>query len=159
MKILSSSLQGYTNTQSSTIGWKEICCSKSTTGLYERTTMLRLSIASGNPEFYFTVLYDSSISNGNIGIGGVAAGLASFAKGFRILTTGVIEIPLNNSACNFDTGYNNYNIVDTQHIDSYPNTGYIDFKTAFSNTYTILNNQIYLSVYSERIDLITLSCL
>jgi len=156
MKILSKSLQGYTNTQSSTIGWKEICCSKSTTAINQQINTLRLNIATGNPEFYFTVFTDSNISNGNIGFYGAASGNENYVRGFKVTTGGIISIP--GGAVDNVFYAQSGNLVDFPWSRYITDTGNIYFRTGNSNAYSIVNTQIYLSVYSERIDLITLTC-
>ena len=156
MKILSGSLQGYTGTQSSTIGWKEICCSRSTTAVNQVTNILRLNITTGNPEFYFTIFTESNISNGNIGFYGAASGVQGNIKGFKVTTGGVISIPA--GAVDIIPYAQSNNLVDFAFPGYTTDTGDIYFRTGNSNNYSIVNTQIYLSVYSERIDLITLSC-
>lgn len=157
MKILSNSLQGYTNTQSSTIGWKEICCSRSTTAINQQTNMLRLNITTGNPEFYFTVFTDSNISNGNIGVYGAASGAIGHVRGFKVTTGGVLSIP--GGAVDIISYAQSGNLTDSPWPNYITDTGNIYFRTGNSNVYSIVNTQIYLSVYSERIDLITLTCI
>jgi len=156
MRLLSGSLQGYTGTQSSTIGWKEICCSRSTTAQNQSTAMLRLSISTGNPEFYFIVFTDDSISNGSIGFYGAASGFISRSRGFKITTTGDISIPA--GACDFVSYAQGWNLVSYPWPGTLLGTRSIDFRTGNSSDYSIVNTQMNLSVYSERIDLITLSC-
>jgi len=156
MKILSSSLQGYTNTQSSTIGWEEMCCSRSTTAQSQQTPILRLSIAAGNPEFYFTTFVDSSFSHGSIGFYGAASGFESYARGFKVTTAGDVSLP--GGACDFNYNYGNWNLLGFPAVRHVTGTRYIDFRTGNSSDYSIVNTQMYLSVYSERIDLITLTC-
>jgi hypothetical protein len=156
MRLLSNSLQGYTNTQSSTIGWKEICCSKSSTAIQQQINTIRLNIASGNPEFYFTTFTDGSISNGNIGVYGAASGAIGHIRGFKVTTGGVISIP--GGAVDIVFYASNNNLVDFPWPGYTTDTGNIYFRTGNSDNYSIVNTQIYLSVYSERIDLITLSC-
>jgi len=156
MKILSTPLQGYTNTQSSTIGWKEICCSKSSTAIQQQINTIRLRITTGNPEFYFTVFVESNISNGNIGFYGAASGVKGDIRGFKVSTSGVISIPA--GAVDIVSYSQSNNLVDFPFPGYTTDTGNIYFRTGNSNNYSIVNTQIYLSVYSERIDLITLSC-
>lgn len=155
MRLLSQSLQGYSNTQSSTIGWKEICCSKSTTATNQVLPVVRLSITAGNPEFYFTVFTDDSISNGNFAVYGAASGAISRVRGFKVTTGGVISIP--GGACDFISYAQNWNLLNAPWPGYLASTGYIDFRTGNSGDYSVVNTQMYLSVYSERIDLITLS--
>jgi hypothetical protein len=156
MKILSNSLQGYTNTQSSTIGWKEICCSKSTTAINQQINTLRLNITTGNPEFYFTVFTDGNISNGNIGFYGAASGAIGHIRGFKVTTGGIISIP--GGAVDIVSYAQSANLADFPWPNYITDTGNIYFRTGNSNAHSIVNTQIYLSVYSERIDLITLTC-
>jgi hypothetical protein len=158
MKILSNSLQGYTNTQSSTIGWKEICCSKSTTAQSQQIPIITLSIASGNPEMYLTTFTDSMIAHQSIGFYGAASGTIGHVKGFRVTTAGVIDIPSGNGACDFVSYAQAWNFVDFPWPGTVTGTRFINFRTGNSNNYSVLNTQMYLSVYSERIDLITLTC-
>lgn len=157
MKILSNSLQGYTNTQSSTIGWKEICCSKSSTAQNQQINTIRLNIASGNPEFYLTTFTDGNISNGNIGLYGAASGAIGHMRGFKVTTGGVISIP--GGAVDIVSYTQGWNLVDFPWPNYITDTGNIYFRTGYSTSYSIINTQIYLSVYSERIDLITLTCI
>jgi len=156
MKILSNSLQGYTNTQSSTIGWKEICYSKSSTAVNQQINTIRLNIASGNPEIYLTTFADGNISNGNIGFYGAASGAIQHIRGFKVTTGGVISIP--GGAVDIVSYAQSGNLVDFPWTGYNTDTGNIYFRTGNSNNYSIVNTQIYLSVYSERIDLITLTC-
>jgi len=156
MRLLSNSLQGYTGTQSSTIGWKEICCSRSTTAQNQVTNILRLNITTGNPEFYFTVFTDGSISNGSIGFYGAASGAIGHIRGFKVSTSGVISIP--GGAIDIVSYAGSNNLTDFPWPGYTTDTGNIYFRTGNSSAYSIVNTQIYLSVYSERIDLITLSC-
>ena len=156
MKILSNSLQGFTNTQSSTIGWKEICCSKSTTAQNQQTNMLRLNITTGITEFYFTVFTDSTISNGNIGFYGAASGAIGNIRGFKVTIGGVISIP--GGAVDVVSYAQGGNLSDYPWPGYTTDVGNIYFRTGNSSSYSIVNTQIYLSVYSERIDLITLTC-
>jgi len=157
MKLLASSLQGYTNTQSSTIGWKEISCSKSTTAQNQAINFLKLSITAGNPEFYFTIFTDENVCNGSVGFYGAATGVIGRIKGYKVNTSGIIS----SDAAMVDlipyaTGWN---LVSYPWPGTATDAGNLYFKTSSSSDYSIVHTHINLSVYSERIDLITLSCI
>jgi hypothetical protein len=155
MKILSGSLQGYTNTQSSTIGWKEICCSKTSTAQFQSIPTIRLNIATGNPEFYFTTYLESCISNGNIGFYGPASGQIQHVRGFKVATNGVVSIP--GGAVDIIPYAQSWNLIDFPYSSYSTDTRNVYFNSR-SSEYSTVNTQMCLSVYSERIDLITLTC-
>jgi hypothetical protein len=152
MKINNQSLQGYTATQSSTIGWKDCSCGKSTTTTSQNLGCLQLSIASSNPEFFFTTFQDEMVTNNS----GADIRAIGWTIGWRVNTSGVIDNPTGNGACNF---------IHTQYSTDAGNTdwSYWDVTTRTitwrtSSTAAIATTIQRVLVYSERIDLITLSC-
>jgi hypothetical protein len=152
MRINNKSLQGYTATQSSTIGWKDCACGKSGTSSYQNLGCLQLAISSGNPEFYFTTFQEEMVSNNS----GADIRYIGWTMGWRVNTSGTIDNPTGNGACNFipmqystDAGSTDWSYWDIS-------TRAITWRASSSAaTSTTIQRVI---VYSERIDLITLSC-
>jgi hypothetical protein len=152
MKLLSQVLQGYTATQSSTIGWKECVCGKSGTASFQNLGCLQLSIASGNPEFYFTTFQEETVTNNS----GSDIRYIGWTMGWRVTTSGAIDNPTGNGACNFvPFQYEAYTgSTDWAYWDIGTRT--ITWRaSSFSAISTTIQR---VMVYSERIDLITLSC-
>ncbi len=154
MKLLGTQLHGYTAAQSSTIGWKENCCGKTVNTSNNTTGMLRLTVANGNPEFFFSTLQEEVVTNNN----GYDIKHISWAMGWRVNTSGGIDNPNGNGAANFipfqlDWLSGNINwaywTVGTRTIT------WNTTSSSSSSTTTIHR----VMVYSERIDLITLSCI
>lgn len=153
MKLLGTQLHGYTATQSSTIGWKENCCGKSV-GAYTTTGMLRLTVASGNPLFYFSTLQEEMVTNNN----GTDIRHISWAMGWRVQTNGAIDNPNGNGAANFIPFQLSWNEGSTDWAYWSVGTRTITWNTASASTSS--STTIHrVMVYSERIDLITLSCI
>jgi hypothetical protein len=152
MKILNRELQGYTATQSSTIGWKDCSCGKSGTATYQDLGCLQLAIASGNPEFYFTTFQEETVTNNS----GADVRYIGWTTGWRVNTSGTIDNPTGNGACYF---------APYQYVTDGGNTdwSYWDITTRAitwraSSSAAISTTIQRVIVYSERIDLITLSC-
>ena len=152
MRLLNQQLQGYTAAQSSTIGWKECVCGKSGTSSYQNLGCLQLSISGGNPEFYFTTFQEEHVTNN----GGSDIRFIGWTIGWRVQSSGAIDNPTGNGACNFvqiqyeaNTGSTDWSYWDV-------GTRTITWRASSSAaTSTTLQR---VMVYSERIDLITLSC-
>lgn len=152
MKLLSQSLQGYTATQSSTIGWKECVCGKSGTGAYQNLGCLQLTVAAGNPEFFFTTFQEEMVSaNSDDDIRYIG-----WTKGWRVNTSGGIDNPTGNGACDFVPLQREYNTNVTDW--SYWDVGTRTITWRASSSAAISTTIHRVMVYSERIDLITLSC-
>lgn len=149
-----SEFQIYTATQSSTIGWKEISCSKVVSSNYNDVATVRLAIASGNPEIFFTTSHEQVVMRNNT----EAYRSINFTKGWRCNTGGTIDNPTGNGACDFVAWQLAWN--DGCMDWGYWNLGtrYIDFKIN-SGCAAPVTSVITVLVYSERKDLITLSCL
>lgn len=152
MKLLSQQLQGYTAAQSSTIGWKECVCGKSGTGSFQSLGSLQLSIAGGNPEFYFTTFQEETVMNNN----GGDIRFIGWTMGWRINTSGGIDNPTGNGACNFIPTQFEINAGSTDW--SYWDVGTRTITWRASSASAISTTIHRVMVYSERIDLITLSC-
>ena len=157
MKLLSSSLQGYSNTQSSTIGWKEISCSKSTTAQNQVINFLKLSITTGNPEFYFITFTDESVSHGSVGFYSAANGIIGKVKGYKVNTAGIISS--DGAMVDLIPYAQGWNLVSYPWSSTTTDAGNLYFRTANSSDYSIVHTHVNLCVFSERIDLITLSCI
>jgi hypothetical protein len=152
MRINNQSLQGYTATQSSTIGWKDCACGKSGTSSYQNLGCLQLAIASGNPEFYFTTFQEETVTNNS----GADIRHIGWTMGWRVQSNGVVDNPTGNGACNF---------IPVQYATDYGSTdwSYWDVGTRTitwraSSSAAVSTTVQRVIVYSERIDLITLSC-
>lgn len=152
MKLLNQSLQGFTATQSSTIGWKDCACGKSGTSSYQNLGSLQLSIAGGNPEFYFTTFQEEMVSNNS----GADIRFIGWTMGWRVNTSGGVDNPNGNGACNFipiqyatDSGSTDWSYWDV-------GTRTITWRASSSAATSTTIQRVV--VYSERIDLITLSC-
>jgi hypothetical protein len=152
MRINNQSLQGYTATQSSTIGWKDCACGKSGTSSYQNLGCLQLAIASGNPEFYFTTFQEEMVSNNS----GADIRHIGWTTGWRVNTSGTIDNPTGNGACYFipyqydtDSGNTDWSYWDIT-------TRAITWRASSSAAISTTVQRVI--VYSERIDLITLSC-
>jgi hypothetical protein len=159
MKLLSQQFQGYSNAQSSTVGWKEICCSKSTTAKNQVISFLRLSVTTGNPEFAFTVFTHINFFNENISTTPRGIGNRSNVIGYRINTSGIIDNPTDSGAVNTSAFGNQWDLVETAFPTIVINTNNIEYRTYSTNNYIGISTMITLSVFSDRIDLITLSCI
>ncbi len=152
MKLLSQQLHGATATQSATIGWKEISCSR-TVGSYSATGTLRLTVASGNPLFYFTTLQEGFTANNS----GWGTRFIGWTKGWRVQTSGAIDNPTGNGACDFIPRQLEWNAGSIDWAFWTVGTRTITWNTC--NCATSSSTTIHrVMVYSERIDLITLSC-
>jgi hypothetical protein len=143
---LKTQLQGITAGQSSTIGWKECVCSKTNS-----TTNLRLTVSGGNPEFYFTTFQEEMLSDTN------GAGMTSIAWtiGWRVNTSGGIDNPTGNGACNFIPWQKSWNNSGWDWSFWDVATSTITWRSSGGATINTIHRVL---VYSERIDLITLSC-
>lgn len=154
MKLLSQQLHGATATQSSTVGWKEICCGRTVYTSNTATGTLRLTVASGNPLFYFSTLHEEFVTNNS----GYDMRQIGWAMGWRVNTSGGIDNPNGNGAANFVPTQMEWLAGNTTWAGWTVGTGTITWNTAAnstSNSTTIHR----VMVYSERIDLITLSCI
>jgi hypothetical protein len=152
MKLLSSELYGYTATQSSTIGWKEYVCGKSGTATYQHLGSLRLTIASGNPEFYFTTFQEETVTNNS----GADIRYIGWAIGWRVNTSGTIDNPTGNGACNFVPYQFEYSTGNTDW--SYWDLATRTLTWRASSSAAVSTTIHHVMVYSERIDLISFSC-
>jgi hypothetical protein len=152
MRLLSQQLRGITATQSSTRGWKEIVCGKSNGGSYQSTGLLQLSIAGGNPEFYFTTFQDETVTNNN----GDDLRYIGFTYGWRCQSNGSIDNPTGNGACNFVPTQQEWNAESTDW--SYWDVGNRTITWRASSAAATSTTIQHVMVYSERIDLITLTC-
>jgi hypothetical protein len=152
MRLLGPQLQGITRTQSSTIGWKECACGKANSGGFQTTGLLQLSIAGGNPEFYFTTLQEESVT----AINDDDLRYIGFTYGWRVQSNGAIDNPTGNGACNFVSIQQEYsaNVTDWSYWDIGTRT--ITFRA--SSASGVSTTIQHVQVYSERIDLITLTC-
>lgn len=153
MRINNQSLQSYTATQSSTRGWKDCSCGKSGTTSYQNLGSLRLTIADGNPEFYFTTFQDETVTNN----GGADIRFIGWTMGWRVNTGGGIDNPTGNGACNYvqrqaewNSGNTNWSFWDVA-------TRTITWRASSAAATSTTIHRVM--VYSERIDLITLSCI
>lgn len=152
MKLLAPQLQGYTANQSSTIGWKSISCAKNIAA-NSVTGCLRITIASGNPLFYFTVFQEEWVTESN----GAGQKYIGWTKGYRIQTSGAIDNPTGNGACNFIPFQLSANDGNINWAYETVGTRTITWNTTNSGVATSTIH--FVTVFSERIDLITLSCL
>lgn len=150
MRLLNQQLQGFTATQSTQRGWKEATFSRTITTSYTTVTMGTLTIANGNPEFAFTYWDEQIIINNN----NAAFQSITFLQGRTVNTSGTIYdhgAQVNTNYTN--TGWNNsggdwsYNSQGTRVLNIRASSN------GWSNA-TIIKN---IRVWSERIDLITLS--
>jgi hypothetical protein len=152
MRLLSQQLHGITRTQSATIGWKEIVCGKSNGGGYQSTGLLQLSIAGGNPEFYFTTFQDETVTANNTD----DMRYIGFTYGWRVQSNGVIDNPTGNGACSFVSFQTEWNAESTDW--SYWDIGSRTITFRASSASQVSTTIQHVMVYSERIDLITLTC-
>lgn len=152
MRLLNRQLHGITATQSATNGWKECVCGKSGTGSYQSLGCLRLEIAAGNPEFYFSTLQEETVTNNN----GADIRWIGFSHGWRVQSNGVIDNPTGNGAANFVTYQLEFNAGSTDW--SYWDIGNRTITWRASSSAAVSTTIQRVMVYSERIDLITLYC-
>lgn len=152
MKLLSQQLYGRTAAQSSTIGWKECVCGKSGTGTFQHLGNLQLGIAGGNPEFYFTTFQESTVTSNS----GDDLRNISFVYGWRVNTGGGIDNPSGNGAASFVGYQREWNAESTDW--SYWDLGTRTITWRASSASVVSTTIQRVSVYSERIDLITLYC-
>lgn len=152
MKLLNQQLRGYTATQSSTIGWKECACGKSGTGTYQHLGNLQLSIAGGNPEFYFTTFQEAFVTSNS----GDDLRNIEFVYGWRVNTGGTIDNPSGNGAANFVGYQREWNAESTDW--AYWDIGTRTITWRATSSAAVATTIQRVMVYSERIDLITLSC-
>jgi hypothetical protein len=152
MRLLNRQLQGITATQSATVGWKECACGKANGGAYQSTGLLQLSIAGGNPEFYFTTLQEESVT----AINDDDLRYIGFTHGWRVNTGGSIDNPTGNGAANFVSIQQEFsgNVTDW----SYWDIGNRTITWRASSAAGVSTTIQHVQVYSERIDLITLTC-
>jgi len=152
MKLIGNqALMGYTATQNSQRGWKEISCSKSMTSGYTTTNTISISIAGGNPEFFFTIYHeywggvtDASIhlARGDVYCFGVGTdgnlyqhgAMAAFNYYFYSWNSGIPSPTTNTS---------NRQLNITSRTQDYGNVRHV--------------HQLY--IFSDRIDLITPTCI
>lgn len=150
MKLLNKNLHGFTATQSTQRGWKEITLSTTITTSYTTVTIGTLTIANGNPEFAFTIWDEQiNINNSNAGYQTI-----TFLRGHTVNTSGNLfdhGAQVNTNYTN--TGWNNsggdwsYNSGGTRVLNIRASSN------GWSNATIIKNTR----VWSERIDLITLT--
>lgn len=152
MKLLNKQLHGYTANQSSTIGWKEISCGKSGTSSFQNLGCLQLSIAGGNPEFYFTTFQEEMLCSNS----GDDIRVISFVYGWRVNTSGGIDNPSGNGAASFVGFQYEWNAESTDWAYWDIGTRTITWRASSSSAISTTIQRVM--VYSERIDLITLSC-
>lgn len=152
MKLLSSQLHGFTATQSSTRGWKEIVCGKSGTGSYQHLGCLQLSIASGNPEFYFTTFQEETVTSNS----GDDMRCIGWTMGWRVNTGGGVDNPTGNGACNFIFPQMEWNAESTDWSLWDVGTRTVTWRASSASVTSTTIHRVM--VYSDRIDLITLSC-
>lgn len=152
----SGTLQGYAATQSSTAGWKEICCTKVMTTSYTTTATVRLDVTSGNPDLQMTVFWTWQ-----------AAGTSSAncwwwgqIFGYRCLTNGTPDNPTGNGAvgdARFIETYYNGGSSDINTPTTTFSTRRIDFNSRTGNIANV-NYTHHIRVFSGRIDQVSLSC-
>lgn len=152
MKLLSQQLHGYTAAQSSTIGWKECTCGKSTSGSYQQLGNLRLTVSGGNPEFYFTTFQEETVTNNN----GADIRYIGWTMGWRVNTSGGIDNPSGNGAANFIPLQLEWNSGSTDWAYWDIATRTITWRATSAAAVATTIQRVM--VYSERIDLITFSC-
>jgi hypothetical protein len=152
MQLLNRQLQGITATQSGNIGWKECVCGKANGGGFQTTGLLQLSIAGGNPEFYFTTLQEQSVT----AIFDDDLRYIGFTHGWRVQSNGSIDNPTGNGAANFVSIQQEFsaNVTDW----SYWDVGNRTITWRASSASGVSTTIQHVQVYSERIDLITLTC-
>ncbi len=152
MKLLKNeALLGYTQTQNSQRGWKEISCTKLMNSGYSTVNTISLTIASGNPETYFIVYWEyfnSVIDNGQ-----------HFAradcKGYGFNTSGgLIDHP---AMANFNYYFYSWNASGVLSPSTNNSTRTLNF-TSRTTDYGNVRHVHQIYVFSERIDLITLTC-
>lgn len=155
MKLLrNTALQGYSATQSSQRGWKEINCFKDVNSGSSTINTVRLDISAGNPEFYFLVHWEWSIFATAFGDGTYFEGSQ---WGFRVQSNGTIDNPTGNGAVGgaayFSNGWQGGMLGPTF---TYA-TRQLTFTSRTSDKWVRMAHQLY--IFSDRIDLITPVCI
>ncbi len=141
---------GYSATQNSQRGWKEINCSKSMTSGYSTVNTISLNIAAGNPQFYFMVYHEYWGSVTDYGIH-LARG---DAYGWGVNTDG--SLFQHGAMANFNYYFYSWN----SGIPS-PTTNTATRQlniTSRTQDYGNVRHVHQLYIFSDRIDLITPTC-
>ncbi len=152
MKLLKNeALLGYTQTQNSQRGWKEINCSKVTNAGYTTVNTVSITIANSNPQFYFLVYWEY--------FGSVIDSDRHFAradcKAWGVDTSG--NVTYNGAGAEFNYyffAWNNSGMLSPSNNTSTRTLNFTSRTTDYGNMRHI--HQLY--VFSERIDLVTLTC-
>lgn len=155
MQLKSKELQLYTATQSSTRGWKDCACSKTVSSSYTNVGNLQLTVANGNPSLrFFTFQEEFCTDNNGAGMMYIGWTMGWTCDG----SNGAINNPTGNGACNFipvQQSWNNSGSLDWSFWDVGTRTITWRSSSQASSSVNVIQR---VMVYSERIDLITLSC-
>jgi hypothetical protein len=144
-------LLGYTQTQNSQRGWKEINCSKEMNSGYSTVNTVSLTVANGNPEFYFIVYWEYFLAVSNAAVHFARAD--AYGYGFNT-SGGLITHPAMAAFNYYFWGWNGSGIISPSNNNS---TRVLNF-TSRTTDYGSVRHVHQLYVFSERIDLITLTC-
>ncbi len=152
MKLFkNTALEGYSATQSSQRGWKEISCTKLMNSGYSTVNTVSLTIASGNPETYFMVYWEYF----NCPIDSAQHFARGDCKGYGFNTSGgLIDHP---AMANFNYYFYSWNASGVLSPSTNSSTRTLNFTSRTTDWGNVRHIHL-LYVFSERIDLITLTC-